>query len=154
MKVLILSAFSRKMYTDSQRRQNQIYYLENRERLLELSKLRAATKYVARDEMSAEELEAKREYDRIWYHLNRKKPTCLKPKVPPAPKPLKPIKEKKVSKRRLPRPYIIYEKEELPSDTFGIKHMRHDQKQKLLDTCPLGFVDLTTAVPSFTCKFE
>ena len=104
--------------------------------------------------MTEEELEGKREYDRLWYHMNRKKPTCLKPKTIPAPKRLAPIKEKKVSKCRLPRPYVVYEKEELPLDTFGIKNMNHDQKQRLLNTCPKGFVDLTTTIPSFRVEFN
>ncbi|MFZ4598707.1 MAG: hypothetical protein ACOYNN_08695 [Terrimicrobiaceae bacterium] len=150
-------------YDDAAKASNKKWYLANRERVLERMREYQRANFVPRHLKPAEIADFERERDRdYWHHVRNAGKTAIvktvvktikeKP-VKPA-KPLKPIKEKEVSKRQLPKPYIIYEKEELPSDTFGIKHMRHDQKQKLLATCPLGFIDLTTAVPSFTCKFE
>ena len=150
-------------YTDAAKEANRKWYLANREYVIQRMKERQRANFIPRHLKPAEQIEFEREKDRdYWHHVRNAGKTAIVKTV------VKPVKEKppKVPKppkaQRLPpdpktkkgtKPYFVYEKEELPSETFGVKNMRHDQKQKLLETCPKGFVDLAAAVPTFRVEF-
>lgn len=116
------------------------YYLTNRDRIRDQAKLYRET--------HKEEVKAYQQQ----YYLKKIKPFLLtrqKPVKPPKPpKPPKVPKNLPVSdSRKLPKP--VYEHEEYP---FGVPNDFHKRK-KLLETCPLGFLEDTRENP-FQMSFE
>ena len=154
-------------YDDAAKASNKKWYLANRERVLERMREYQRANFVPRHLKPVEIADFERERDRDYWHTvrNGKKTAIVKtvvktikekpvkpPKPPKPPKVVRPPPDPKPKSGN--KPYFVYEKEELPLNTFGLKSMTWAQQQKLLENCPLGFVDLTTAVPSFRMEFD
>jgi hypothetical protein len=114
------------------------YYQRNKEERLEYQKNYLAT-------LPADKKRLSQLYQQEYYQRRRaagwkpvyKKRESTKQRITTLPKAIRekvsPVVEEKINKSKLPKPYIVEEKD------FGLDYARHDQLQKLLQNAPQGF---------------